>query len=269
MNNFSRRDFLQFASHSLLTAAVFDLLTASKALSSKLSTPIVTWLNQVNDLAIEVKSQVVSPHQWQIEMSRLLSNIDLSEFLKFIDFGQLEKAGNLPEMGEWFKGFSFPDVDGLPKNLVFYHASAGFRKGRSIPPHGHNNTSSSFVVLKGELHGRHFDRVGNESSNVFLRPSLDKVFKVGDFSTISDDKDNIHWFTALTEGAFMFDFGIGGVTPNWKPQGISIEEEEKWHPSHGNKRGRVYLDIENQTPKSDGLISVPRLLPEDAYRIYG
>ncbi len=59
-------------------------------------------------------------------------------------------------------------------------------KGRSIVPHGHNNMATAFDVLKGEFHGRHFERV----EDMVIEPTIDRKFGPAEASTISDYKDN-------------------------------------------------------------------------------
>ena len=66
-------------------------------------------------------------------------------------------------------------------------------------PHGHNNMATAFIILKGDFHGRHYDRLEDEQDHVIIRSTIDKQFGPGGFSTISDFKDNVHWFKATSE----------------------------------------------------------------------
>ena len=88
---------------------------------------------------------------------------------------------------------------GLPKNPVFGRQIFAMKKGRSVVPHGHDNMATGFLVLKGDFRGRHYDRLEDHADHYLIRPTIDRAFKPGEFSTISDHKDNIHWFTAESE----------------------------------------------------------------------
>ena len=87
------------------------------------------------------------------------------------------------------------------------------KKGRSVVPHGHDNMATGFLVLKGKFRGRHYDRVEDRSDHYIIRPTIDRVFKPGEFSTISDHKDNIHWFTAEDEAGFIFNVHVVETNP--------------------------------------------------------
>jgi hypothetical protein len=42
------------------------------------------------------------------------------------------------------------------------------------------------VMLRGQAHGRHFDRVHDEPNHITIRPTLDEVLGPGAVTTISD-----------------------------------------------------------------------------------
>ena len=91
----------------------------------------------------------------------------------------------------------------------------------------------------------------SEDSHIHIKPTIDRTFKVGEASSISDDKDNVHWFQALTDTAFIFNIHVLGV-----------------RPSKGDSTGRVYLDP-NGEKLSDGVIRAKRLDHTEAHRLYG
>src|SRR5206468_4696834 len=109
-------------------------------------------------------------------------------------------------------------------------------KGRSVVPHGHNNMATAFLILKGDLHGRHYDRLEDQKEHVLIKPTIDRPFKPGECSTVSDYKDNVHWFQATSESAFIFNIHVLNVRPD-----------------SGEATGRVYLDPNGEKLK-DGLI---------------
>ena len=109
--------------------------------------------------------------------------------------------------------FKFPEVEGLPKKLVFGKQIFGLKKGRSVVPHGHNNMATAFLILKGNLRGRHYDRLEDQKDHVIIRPTIDREFETGGCSTVSDYKDNVHWFQAITEPAYIFNIHVLNVRP--------------------------------------------------------
>ena len=85
-------------------------------------------------------------------------------------------------------------VEGLPANLGFGKQIFGCKKGQSIVPHGHANMCTGFIVLKGKWHGKHYDRIESHTDHYVIKPTIDRHFEPGELSTISDHKDNVHWF---------------------------------------------------------------------------
>src|SRR5438874_1237195 len=81
-------------------------------------------------------------------------------------------------------------------DLIFGRQIFAMARGRSVVPHGHDNMATGFLVLKGTLRGRHYDRVEDHKDHYLIRPTIDRSFKPGEYSTVSDHKDNVHWFTA-------------------------------------------------------------------------
>lgn len=75
--------------------------------------------------------------------------------------------------------------------------------------------------------------------------------KAGDASTISDGKENIHWFKALTEPVFMFNIGVYGL------------DSEK------DFTGRDDIDPLRGEKLNDGTIRAERLNAGTAYKLYG
>ena len=87
------------------------------------------------------------------------------------------------------------------------------RKGRSVVPHGHDNMCTGFIILRGDFAGKHYDRVEDHEDHYLIKPTIDRLFKPGECSTISDHKDNVHWFKAESDTAFIFNVHILGYNP--------------------------------------------------------
>ncbi|MDE2508567.1 MAG: hypothetical protein KGM43_15255, partial [Planctomycetota bacterium] len=145
----------------------------------------------------------------------------------------------------------FKNVSGLQTNLVFGRQIFAMKRGRSVVPHGHDNMSTGFLVLNGTLRGRHFDRLEDNKDHYIVRPTIDRSFKPGECSSISDHKDNVHWFTAESEYAFIFNIHVIGTDPG-----------------HVKKPGRVYVDPLGEK-LAGGLYKAPKITYGRANELYG
>jgi hypothetical protein len=159
--------------------------------------------------------------------------------IKYVDNGALSMR------------FSFPEVEGVPRELVFGKQIFALKRDRSVVPHGHNNMATAFLILDGELHGRHYERLEDEPEHFLIRPTIDRMFSPGECSTVSDFKDNVHWFKATSETAFIFNLHVLDV-----------------RPGSDQPTGRLYLDP-NGEKLADDVIRARRLEYEEAHRLYG
>jgi hypothetical protein len=111
--------------------------------------------------------------------------------------------------------------------------------------------ATAFLILGGDLRGRNYDRLEDEPGYMIIQPTLDRKFVRGECSTISDYKDNVHWFQAITEPAFIFNIHVMDVNPTSKL-----------------KTGRIYLDPEGEK-LADGKIRARLIDYDEANRMYG
>jgi hypothetical protein len=173
--------------------------------------------------------------------------VELGELLTFIDFEKLAQVP-LKEQGEQSLRVKFPEVEGLPTELVFGHQVFALQKGRSVAPHGHNNMATAFLILQGTFHGRHYDRLEDDGKTMIIRPTIDRSFNAGEYSTVTDHKDNVHWFTASSPAGYIFNIHVMSIKPG--------------------RSGRVYIDPLGEKI-SDGRIRARRIDAQEAYRLYG
>jgi hypothetical protein len=252
MPSLSRREFTQQTLGSLLTLSFLDLVCGSPALAAPMRAVTSEWLKDLDDLGRSLKGQKVKQTDWQKKVEELFARVDVAEFLKVIDFEKLTKDVALPDHGARSLRPALPEVEGLPKELVFGRQIFAVKKGRSVVPHGHNNMATAFLVLKGGFRGRLFDRVQDiGEEQMLIRPTIDRSFAVGEPSTISDEKDNIHWFEGTTETAFLFNIHVMNITPGKK-----------------EATGRVYLNP-NGEKVDGGLIRAPRITYEESVKLFG
>jgi hypothetical protein len=249
MHDVTRREFSQAALSTLLTTSLLQSLFAHDAFGEKIKPITEAWLKEVNQLCADVKDQKVKQVDWQAQLENLFKKVELQEMLALVDFERLTKDIQFQDEGERAVHGDFPKVEGLP-GLAFGHQIFALKKDRSVVPHGHNNMATAFFILKGEFRGRNYDRLEDQKSHWIVKPTVDRTFGVAETSTISDFKDNVHWFTALSDTAFIFNIHVFGVTPG------------------GKSAERVYIDPVGE--KIDGgLIRAKVLKPGEAYKKYG
>jgi len=205
------------------------------------------WAIKLNEFCADLKTESITTLQWQTQIEDLYRQIELEEILRFIDFENLIKGFKYPDLGVHTKQVKFPKLSGLPENTAFVKKIFGMKKDRAIIPHGHSNMASAHLILKGELHLRHYEKIGQEDKNLIIKPTVDKIAKLGESSSISDEKDNIHWFIANTENAFTFDVIM--LDLNNKPYDIhNIDIFEKQDLANGTLRVPI-LDVETALKK--------------------
>lgn len=235
---------------SLIAFTLLETLVARDLFARTVRPIVAAWVKDLNDLSRDVRDQKLKQTDWQKKVEELFSKVDPAEAMKLIDFDKVTKDAP-PDRGEKSYGFSFPKVEGIPADEVFGKQIFGFKKDRSVAPHGHNNMTTAFFVLKGEFRGRQYDRVKDEPKHMIVKSTIDQTFKPGQSATISDEKDNVHWFQALSEPAFIFNIHVNGVSPT------------RYKSSQ-----RVYIDPEGEKLEG-GLIRAALLSHKDVYAKYG
>jgi hypothetical protein len=246
----SRRQFGQQTLGALLTYSLLETLFARDAFGDDMKLLAGRWLKDLSDLCQDVKGAKLKQTEWQAKVDELLGKVDLGDTLKFIDFERLTAGIKFKDQGELSLRAKLPQVEGLPTSLVFGHQVFALAKDRSVVPHGHNNMATAFLILQGTFRGRHYDRLEDQAEHYIIRPTIDRSFGVGEHSTVSDHKDNVHWFTATSERAFIFNIHVMNVDPA------------------KSNSGRVYLDP-NGEKLSDNRIRARRLNAADVYKLYG
>jgi hypothetical protein len=246
----TRRQFAQQSLGGLLTYSLLQTLFVHDAFGDEMKVLAAKWLKDLNDLSQDVKGAKLKQTDWQVKVDELFGQVDLADTLKFIDFEKLTADIKLRDEGELSLRAKLPQVEGLPTNLVFGHQIFALGKDRSVVPHGHNNMATAFLILKGNFRGRHFDRLEDDGQHMIIRPTIDRAFAPGEHSTVSDFKDNVHWFTATSERAFIFNIHVMNVDPAKK------------------ESGRVYIDP-NGEKLSEGRIRARRVSAAEVFKLYG
>ena len=246
----TRRQFAQQSLGGLLTYSLLQTLFVHDAFGAEMKLLAAKWLKDLNDLSQDVKGAKLKQTDWQVKVDELFGQVDLADTLQFIDFEKLTADIKLRDEGELSLRAKLPQVEGLPTNLVFGHQVFALGQDRSVVPHGHNNMATAFLILKGNFRGRHFDRLEDDGQHMIIRPTIDRAFAPGEHSTVSDFKDNVHWFTATSERAFIFNIHVMNVDPAKK------------------ESGRVYIDP-NGEKLSEGRIRARHISAAEVFKLYG
>ena len=247
----SRREFHRGALRALLTYSLVDVLLENDAFAESVRPITARWVAEIDALSRDVKNETLAQLLWQQKIEELLEKVNLPELLRLVDFDALTKKLKFKDHGARSLHFNFKEVAGIPTKLVFGRQLFALKKHCSVIPHGHNNMATAFIVLKGTLHGRHYDRKRDEPNHLLIRPTIDRVFGPGAYSTVSDYRDNVHWFQALSERAFIFNFHVLGI-----------------RRASESLTGRVYVDPEGEQ-LANGLIRAPILNGDDAKKRFG
>lgn len=241
-----RREFLigTIASYSLLRA-----LFTTDAFADSVKPVTTDWLKGLNEMSLDLEAGRITPSQWQAKISELFNRVSLEELLTRIDFHKLVQGFEYPDLGVNTKWVRFPRLDGVPETLAFHSKIFGMKKDRAIIPHGHRNMVSCHYVLQGELRLRHYDKIEEDGTHMVIEPTIDQLARAGSHSSISDEKNNIHWLRATTGTAFTYDVLIVDL------------KGEKWDVDNIDPYGAEKI--------ADGRLRVRKLPLEEALRKYG
>jgi hypothetical protein len=247
----SRRSFNARLLGSLTAFGLIETLFARDLFADSVKPVIQKWVVELHELCRSVKEQKVKDLDWQAKLEELYKKVDLPELVKLIDLDRLARDVKYPEKGAASLGIDFAGVDGLPMRQVFGKQVFAMKKGRSVVPHGHNNMCTGFIILRGNFTGRHYDRVEDRRDSYLIRPTIDRVFKPGECSTVSDHKDNVHWFTADSETGFIFNVHV-----------------LNYNPENKTPTGRVYV-VPDGEKVSGGLIVAKKVSSAECHKKYG
>jgi hypothetical protein len=247
----SRRSFDAKLLGSLLTFGLVETLFTRGLLAADAKPMIGKWMLELTDLCQSVKDRKVKDTDWQAKIEELYQRCDLPELVKLIDLDRVAAKTKLPDNGAASLGVDLSKVEGMPKRLIFGRQIFALKKGRSIVPHGHDNMCTAFVVLRGNFSGKHYDRVEDKKDHYLIKPTIDRTFKPGESSTVSDHKDNVHWFTADSETGFIFNIHVMG-----------------YNPDNANPTARVYVDPQGEKV-SGGLIVARKMTSAECHKKYG
>lgn len=251
MNQPTRRAFNARLLGSLTAFGLVETLFSHDLFAGDVKPIIHKWMIELHELCKDVKDRKIKDLDWQEKVEALYKRVDLAELVKFVDLDRLAKTVKFPDNGARSLGVDVSKVEGLPKGFTLGKQIFALKKGRSVVPHGHDNMCTGFIILGGQFTGRHYDRVEDHKTHYLIRPTLDRTFKPGECSTVSDHKDNVHWFTAESDTGFIFNIHV-----------------LNYNPENKNPTGRVYVDPQGEKV-SGGLIVAKKMTSAECHKKYG
>jgi PCO_ADO len=235
----------------LAPAALLHALVSREALAEPGRSAAVQGLAAMGELALALRRGELEPLAWQDEMARLVAEIDLAEVIAAIDLDGLVAALDpLPEDRPRVQPLHLVALESVLAEAGAKTKLFALAPGVAIVPHGHHGLVSMHWVLRGALHGRSFDRLERTPRHVVMRPTIDRVLRPGAATSVSEHRDNIHWFVAVEGPAFALDVLLSGLD------------------SEG-PRGRFYVDPRAAEPDGGERLRAPILSHAQAQARYG
>ncbi len=247
----SRRAFLRGGLSTLVHYCLLKTLATPSLLASPLAKELEDWVRQVDIHCRDLSRGSLRPALWQGHIEALLSRVRMADLLQAIDFDRLEKGLRYPDLGVDTGLVRFPGFDPHPRGLSFHCKVFGMEEDRAIIPHGHRNMVSAHLVLGGRFHLRQFDRLGDEEGALIVAPTVDEQIGPGHASSISDERNNIHWLVARGGRAHTLDVIV-----------LGLEREEGSYAIEN-------LDPERAERLPGGRLRMPTLSVADGLRRYG
>jgi hypothetical protein len=242
----SRRMLLQLG-----PAALLWFLHARRALAEPGRSAALEGLVAMGELALALRRGELEPVAWQDEMARQVATIDVAEVISAIDLDRLSAGLEpLPEDRPRVKPVELDALASLLRDAGARLKLFALARSSAIVPHGHHGLVSMHWVLRGTLHGRSFDRLERTPTHVVMRPTIDRVLRPGAATSVSEHRDNIHWFVAVDGPAFALDVLVPGLGPT-------------------GPRGRFYVDVRAAEPAGDDRLRAPIVSGREAHRRYG
>lgn len=247
----SRREFLSTRLlGALATVGLAELLWSRELLAAEAGPTIEAWFAELAELTRALRGGRLRDVEFQTRVDALQGRVDLEGLIARVELDALAGRLSLPERGAASVKVELAGLAGV-KGLEFGRRVFACRAGRSIVPHGHTNMCTGFIVLRGRWRGRHYERIETHPDHCVIAPTIDREFGPGEGSTISDHRDNVHWFQAVSEGALVFNWHVAGSDPRSR-----------------EAPGRMYLDPDGERGPG-GTIRARRVTAAACLRKYG
>jgi hypothetical protein len=210
----------------------------------------LAWLVAVNAACAALRSGALDAPGWQAAMGKLAASLDRPALLAAWHFDAMAAGVAWRERGETSLVPQIPAAPGLERPLAFMPRVFALRRARAIPPHAHDNMASAFIVLRGVVQARLWNRVdGGGAGQLALVQALDRTLAAGDHVTMTETCANVHGFRAVSATAFLLDVNVSRLRA-------------------GRTGRRVYVDASGAAGP-DGVVAAPVLSQDEACRRFG
>lgn len=253
-----RRRYLGLNRQRLLAFSLARSLHERRWANDRGMEELDTWFDRYLELNRDLGAGAIEPAAWQDGLDRLFAELRLTDLLQRIDFDTVSRHMRL--MGRVGRGELFHPVllDGKVAERykpeparVAISKVVYVRKGCSIPPHGHSNMVSAFLHLSGEFMVRQYDRLNDDGASLVIRPSTESLRGPGKWTSVSDDRNNVHWLTAKSEDCFIFATKV-----------VRLDETKPFC-------ARINLDVRNAIDVGGGAMRAPKISGKVAEMTYG
>ncbi len=211
-----RRGYLKKIAAAIAVYQLSNVTVVAEALATTLKPDFENWIRAVEIACLEVRDGKIKPTLWQTKMDRFHNRVPLEDVLRFTDLEKVLKVERAPmkEKVASIHEVPWPKLGAeSPAEIPFGHKLFIYRKGSVTPPHAHNHLVSAHMILKGKFRVRTFDRVQDTAKGMVIKATRDETMGVGSVITMSDYKDNVHWFEALEENSVTFDIPVPDIEP--------------------------------------------------------
>ncbi len=245
----NRRDFTKDTLMTLTSIAFLDMMFTNNLFANPVKELSQNWLKELQVMCKDLKVNSIDAVQWQEKITAFHNKLPLEDLLKLIDYEHAMKNFKYPEKGVSHIPAILPKVKGISEHYAFTGLIFGMKKDRAIIPHGHTNMVSCHRVLNGEVLLRQYDRVRDEGNYMFIKQTVEETGKAGSFSSVSDQKGNVHWLVTNTDHAHTFDV----VVSDLKSKPTEIDD----------------IDIYAATKVETNLLKVKKMDRQEAINKYG
>lgn len=242
----SRRDAIL---QSGFAAAFLTLGLTSRSFAQSSGDVLNGLAREIDPLTRAMRGHTVSIADWREGLVEIYNRVDLDDIMRDMDFEALAARTGYAERGVTTAPVRMSLENG--GRLSFFPKMFAVGEGRAIVPHGHENMVSAHLTLSGQFHLRQYDKLAVEDDALLIRQTVDEVAGPGALSSISEAKDNVHWFLA-TENAHTLDVVVMGLDPAAE-QSFDIYN----------------LDIDGASREAGDILRAPRISVPDALRLYG
>ena len=243
----SRREF----AGAIMAFSLVEMVWTRGLFADSIKPVVGAWFKDLNALGDDLRGKKLKDTEFQAKMEELYKKVDFAELLKFVELDKIVERVKLPANGAFSTGFDLGKVEGMSSRVNFGKQIFCMGKNRAVVPHGHENMCTGFIVLKGSFRGRHYDKLETLDEHFIIKPTIDRDFKPGEVSTVSDHKDNVHWFTCTADAGYIFNMHFNGYDPTFKSSG-----------------GRLYLDPLGEK-LADGLIKAKKMNSGECHKKFG